>query len=135
MVGILLATHGQLAETMYQTAQMIVGRIEQVETVCLHEQMSTEQFEKLILEHMAKIDTGSGTLVLTDLMGGSPGNVCARLILSGKPLRAVSGVNLPMLLEVLSRREGATLHELTAVAVAAGQQGIRDLSELFSATS
>ncbi len=127
-VGIVLASHGSLARALLSSAEMIVGAQEYVETVCLEADANLESFHAELVEAIDRADAGAGVILLIDLFGGTPGNAAA-LCLSQRQLPIVSGVNLPMLLEVMLSRETMTPDELASHAFASGAKGIVDITK------
>ena len=123
MIGILLITHGTLGESLIQTAIHVLNkrppRVRQLGV--------TAQDDPLLLLPQARalvkeLDTGAGVLILTDMYGGSPSNLAAKLIESGK-VEAVAGVSLPMLIRALTYRE-RSLDLMITKAVSGGCEGV-----------
>jgi mannose/fructose/sorbose-specific phosphotransferase system IIA component len=125
-VGIVIATHGDLARALVSSAEMIVGAHSQVVTVSLSQHDSPETFQAALDAAIDQADAGRGVLVLIDLFGGTPGNA-ASISIQRRKLHVVSGVNLPMLLEVLLSRSVMSAEELTAHALQSGKTGIVDI--------
>ena len=131
MVGVVLAGHGQLAAALLASAELILGEQEQVVTVALEPGQSLDELQILIGEAITHAEQGDGVLVLLDLYGGTPSNATA-LHLQRARLEAVTGTNLPMLLEVLLNRQEQDLTALTALAEEIGRQGVLNVrAELF----
>jgi PTS system mannose-specific IIA component len=132
VVGIIVVTHGEMAAGLIQAAEMIVGKQEQLSPVHLLEMDAVEGLMERVEESIGQNDTGEGTLLLVDLPGASPFNACARLAMQQEGLKLISGVNLPMLAELLVQRPSHTLPELVEIAKQAGKFGIKDLSEILN---
>lgn len=132
MVGIILVTHGVMADGLLDAARMIVGAKEGVETVQLREEDDVEGLMARIEIAIQNVDAGAGVLIMVDLPGASPFNASARLALQREELAVVTGVNLPMLAETLVQREGKSLEELTQIAREAGLSGVKTLSEILN---
>lgn len=132
MVGIVVVCHGAMADGMLDAARMIVGPPEGLTAVCLQDADDVESLMERVAAAVAEVDSGDGVLVLVDLFGASPFNASARLAMSRDKLEVVSGVSLPMLLEVLVQREGQSLAQLVDVAKEAGASAIRTLSETLN---
>jgi mannose/fructose/sorbose-specific phosphotransferase system IIA component len=132
MIGIVVVGHGRLAEGVLHAARMIVGELGGVRGVSLREM---DDVEGLLGRVEAAVDEvavgGEGVLILVDLFGASPFNVSARLARGRDDLEVVTGVNLPMVLELVVRREGRKLAELTAIARRSGVEGVHTLSEIL----
>jgi len=126
-VGIIVATHGELSQALVATAEMIVGTQGNVTAVCLSPQDSPETFQEALDSAIRLANTGTGVVVLIDLFGGTPGNAASLAALRGS-LHVISGVNLPMLIEVLLSRQGMSAEELAAHALESGKAGIIDIA-------
>jgi len=130
LVGIVIVGHGDIADGLLDAARMIVGKIEGVATVSLRETDAVEELMERIATALTETDKGNGVLVLADLFGASPFNASARLAMQEESsLEVISGVNLPMLLELIVQRDDASLEQLVEIAREAGTSGVRILSE------
>lgn len=128
-VGLVLAAHGELAGELVKSARMIVGDQVPVQTVHLDMDTNLEGLCSCMLDAVDAAEQGAGVLILIDLFGGTPSNAAA-MCLQQRPCGVVSGVNLPMLLEVLMGIEqGQALDDLAQTAVRAGLAGILDVRE------
>jgi len=128
MVGVVIATHGRLAEEMVRTAEGVVGKLEQVLAVAVD--AANPDIRGQLKESIKSVDTGDGVLLLTDLLGGSPTNLCATF-LNERKVEIVTGVNLPMLLKLQSVRQGPA-RPIAAVAqelAETGRKAIGHVSE------
>ncbi len=128
MIGILVVTHGKMAEGMLDTLDMIMGTLEYIDYASLVRGEDYESFENNIENKIRALDNGDGVLILVDLFGASPFNVAQKI---SKKLEAediktkiVSGVNLMMLLEAGSNRSYQTLEELVETIKESGKDGI-----------
>jgi len=128
MIGIIIVSHGNLGHELLKAAELICGEQEHVVTLGLQAQDAIESLPGRITEAIDKLCDMDGILILVDLFGGSPGNATLRCI-ANKDLECISGVNLPMLLEVLMQREHMSAKELADLAVQAGRDGVRNLGE------
>jgi mannose PTS system EIIA component len=129
MINIVLVTHGNLGGALIRAAELITGPAEGLFAVALLADDSPEGFGRRLAAVMDGLE-GQETLVLIDLFGGTPYNVAARQVL--KPnVECVTGVNLPMLLELIMMREGARLPDLSAAAAQAGRDSIKNLGPLL----
>lgn len=131
MVGIVISAHGQLARTMRETAEMIAGPQESVTEVCLLPGEAPELLVERLKAAIQQVEADAGVLLLIDLLGGSPSNAVAALAEERPHLQAVTGVNLPMLLEILITREGSDAAELARQAVSSGKEGVMDLMSML----
>ncbi|HLZ59065.1 MAG TPA: PTS sugar transporter subunit IIA [Ktedonosporobacter sp.] len=130
MIGIVLVSHGPLADGFKGAAEMIVGPQERFVALGMDPSADLDVLRSEIEAAVASVGTDGGALVLADLMGGSPANSSAAVALSGTPV--ICGVNLPMLLEVLMSRESASLHDLAETAFRAGSEGVVDLGKALA---
>lgn len=129
MIGILVITHGNLAEEILKTAQLIVGKQERVLYLGLHYGDSIEEFSVKVKDTISSLDDGDGVLVFSDLFGASPYNAAAFSAgkIESSKFRCITGVNLPMLLEALTTRDECNLESLTEACMTCGIQGIKEL--------
>lgn len=112
MIGVVVATHGLLAQELINSAAMLVGEGAQMKHVCLVPGQSPEDFLAKCEEAVTEVDTGEGVVALVDIPGGTPNNTMFRLSKSHN-IRIVTGTNLPMvMLAVLERFDGMTADEL-----------------------
>ena len=129
MIGVVVATHGNLAQEMIRTAEAVVGKLAQVAPVSVV--ATTPDVRHAIEDAIRSVDTGDGVLLLTDLLGGSPTNLCLSF-LTERQVEVVTGVNLPMVLKVASlRAAGRTLAALAHDVAEAGQRSIVDATEML----
>lgn len=130
MVGLVVATHGKLAEEIIRTAEGIVGPLEQCEAVSIEAGSSVEEARALLGEAIRRADAGDGVLVLTDMFGGTPANLALTFL--DEKLEVVTGVNLPMILKLATARAEPMTVQATAELVASnGQKNITLASELL----
>lgn len=130
MISILVVSHGALAEGMLDAMQMITGPQEKVLALGLKETEAPEDLIDRIREAADALDDGDGVLIMVDLYGATPFNSSSRLFMaSSHPIEVVTGVNLPMLVEIVMSREGVSLADLLQQAYQAGQEGIKLLPD------
>jgi PTS system mannose-specific IIA component len=127
MIGILVVTHGSIGEALLTSASQILGATpRQVATLSVWRQDDPDDLVLRARELLEGLDAGEGVLVITDIFGATPGNVVSRLLDDGK-VEGVSGASLPMLLRVLTSRNGASKSTLSALvqrAMAGGAEGV-----------
>lgn len=128
MVGIILASHGGMAKGMLESAQMIMGELEQVQALALNPQDDPLSLAEKMKEAAKAVDTGDGVILLVDLMGGSPSNASAYLAKDGVPV--ITGMSLPMLLELLGMRFEFS-ESLIEHVMEAGKSGIMDIRTIL----
>src|SRR5437870_13819141 len=127
MIGVVVATHGKLAEEMIRTAETVVGHLEQMVPVSVV--ASAPDVRANLKAAIQRVDQGVGVLLLTDLLGGSPTNLCVSFLTERK-VEVVTGCNLSMLLKLSGLRAsgkpiGQAAHDLAE----AGQRSIGQVSE------
>ncbi|WP_128773607.1 PTS sugar transporter subunit IIA [Actinomyces oricola] len=135
MVAVIVAAHGHLAEGLVASSAMIAGPQDDVVAVTFD---PSEGPDDLLAKYAAAVEASPSDqyLILADLFGGSPYNAAARFAAARDDADVVTGVNLPMLVEVLGRRMlGGNLAELVEVASTAGANGVKVLSQVFTPTS
>ena len=132
MVGIVVVSHGLMAEGMLDAARMIVGEQERLVSVTLREADGIESLTERVAAAVEQVDAGDGVLVLVDVFGASPFNASARVAMQRSKVEVLTGMSLPMLLELAVQCEGQDLSALTQVARDAGTSGIRTLSETLA---
>lgn len=126
MIGIVLASHGALAEGMRDSAEMLFGSVEQVSCVSLQHGEDSGEFLERLRSAIDTVDTGEGAIVLCDILGGTPSNRAAMLL---DRAQILAGMNLPLLLELLGQRlDGAlNLEHLLSV----GRSGVVHMNPMF----
>jgi PTS system mannose-specific IIA component len=130
MIGLILVTHGNLAEEFVRAMEHVVGRQEAVATVCIGPNDDVERRRKDIAEAIKTVDHGEGTIILTDLFGGTPSNLAISLMEAGR-VEVIAGINLPMLIRLAGARKGATVQCAVAAARDAGRNYITIASEFL----
>jgi PTS system mannose-specific IIA component len=126
MIGVVVATHGKLAEELIRTAEAVVGEIEQIVPVSIV--ATSPDVRGDLKAAIQKVDQGQGVLLLTDIFGGSPTNLCLSF-LTERQVEVVTGVNLPMLLQLPSARLKGNIVEVARKLVDAGQKSVAHASE------
>jgi PTS system ascorbate-specific IIA component len=123
VIGILIVTHGEIGTSLLDSASQILGaRPQQVATLSVWRQDDPDDLVLRARELMEQLEDGQGVLILTDIFGATPGNVVSRLLEDGR-VEGVSGVSLPMLLRVVTGRNGslaAAVHR----ALSGGSEGL-----------
>ena len=123
MIGVLIVTHGDIGTSLLTSANQILGSEQkQVATLSV---WRADDLDDLVLrarELMESLDSGDGVLVLTDIFGATPGNVVSRLLQDGR-IEGVSGASLPMLLRVLTSRNGSVAGAVKR-ALSGGAEGV-----------
>ncbi|MCP3102196.1 PTS sugar transporter subunit IIA [Myxococcus sp. K15C18031901] len=131
MVGLVVASHGRLAEELVSTAEQIVGKLPAVATCNIEPGTPVEDLRAKMKQAVSRVDDGEGVIILADLFGGTPCKeslmMCQRM-----NLEVLAGVNLPMLLKANSlRSESLTLPEMANQLASYGQRNITCASALL----
>ena len=134
MIGIVLVTHGRLAAEFIAALEHVVGPQKNILAVCIGPEDDMEQRRLEILEAVAKVDSGAGAAVLTDMFGGTPSNL-AISIMDKAQVEVIAGVNLPMLIKLTSVRGTEKLGAAVAAAQEAGRKYINVASRLLAGNS
>jgi len=132
VIGLVLVSHGKLAEGLIDAMQMITGEQKAVRAIGLLETEDVEGLMDKILQAVNEVDSGDGVLIMVDLFGASPFNASARLVLStpDRPLEVVTGVNLAMLVELVVQREGMSLNEAVELVLQVAPESVRRLASI-----
>ena len=134
MIGLVLVSHGKLAEGLIDAMQMITGEQQAVRAIGLLETEDVEGLMDKILQAVNEVDSGEGVLIMVDLFGASPFNASARLALTypDRSLEVVTGVNLPMLLKLsTARAEKMTVQAAAELLASHAQKNITLASALL----
>jgi mannose PTS system EIIA component len=131
MIGLVLVTHGQLATEFRHAVEHVVGPQDNFETVAIGADDDMEQRRRDIVDAVARVDTGAGVIVLTDMFGGTPSNLAISVMESGRT-EVIAGMNLPMLIKLSSIRKGDNMAMALDEAQAAGRKYINVASQLLS---
>ncbi len=131
MIGMVLVTHGRLAQEFVSALEHVVGAQDHIAAVCIGPDDDMEQRRLEILESVARVDDGKGVVLLTDMFGGTPSNLAISIMDKAK-VEVIAGINLPMLIKLASVRETETLATAVAQAREAGQKYINIASSLLA---
>ena len=134
MIGIVLVTHGKLADEFKAVIEHILGTQPSLYAFGLHPEDDTAQKRKELLEIVQKADQGSGVAVLTDLFGGTPSNLALSL-LELKDVEVIAGFNLPLLIKLISIRDKKDLSEAMKDAQESGKRYINVASHFLAASN
>ncbi|MCR0265445.1 PTS sugar transporter subunit IIA [[Clostridium] innocuum] len=132
MKGIILASHGRLAEGLLDTLTIFSGEPQQIRALCLLPGEEITDFMKMLEEAIQEVDTGDGVVIFCDLLFGSPCNCSARLLqdpVYAEKISVITGMNLCMVLEYIGSREAGMKREAL---VNTGQQGIVDFNKMLA---
>lgn len=130
MVGIVLVSHGGMAEGMMTSAPMLFPEFSQVACVTLWPEDNPDDFQQKLQQKVEEVNSGDGVFILADLMGGTPCN--RSMYLLGDKVRVLTGLSLPMLLTLLSvREETSDLAEMAEQVLEESAAGAMDVNKLI----
>ena len=130
MIGLVLVTHGHLADEFVNALEHIVGAQRNAATVCIGPDDDMEARRKEIISKVAKVDEGDGVVLLTDMFGGTPSNMSLSF-LDEQHVEVVTGINLPMLIKLATLTEEKSLEDLARFIKEYGQRNISVASQLL----
>ncbi|MBB6260767.1 PTS system mannose-specific IIA component [Paenochrobactrum gallinarii] len=131
MIGLVLVTHGRLAEEFLHAVVHVVGQQDNFETVCIGPDDDMEQRRQDIVDAVKRADTGQGVIILTDMFGGTPSNLAISVMEAGK-VEVIAGVNLPMLIKLSSMRVSGDMKLALSEAQDAGRKYINVASQVLT---
>lgn len=131
MIGLVLVTHGRLAEEFLHAVEHVVGPQDNFETVCIGAEDDMEQRRQDIVDAVARAANGNGVIILTDMFGGTPSNLAISVMQEGK-IEVIAGVNLPMLIKLSSVRSGGDIKAALREAQDAGRKYINVASQVLT---
>ncbi|MFT3988660.1 PTS sugar transporter subunit IIA [Aestuariivirga sp.] len=130
MIGLVLVTHGRLAEEFVHALVHIVGPQEHIESVCIGADDKMDARRVDIANAISRVDRGAGVIILTDMFGGTPSNLAISLMELGR-VEVVAGLNLPMLVKLARIRKDANLEKAAITAQDAGRKYINIASQIL----
>jgi PTS system mannose-specific IIA component len=131
MIGMVLVTHGHLADEFIAALEHVVGPQSNIAGICIGANDDMERRRQEIIDTVARVDDGSGVVLLTDMFGGTPSNL-AISVLDRANVEVVAGINLPMLIKLASVRGKSKLAEAVTAAQEAGRKYINVASHLLA---
>ena len=123
MIGLVIVTHGRLAEEFVSAMEHVVGPQSAVQAICIGPEDDMERRRSDILKACAAVDDGGGVILLTDMFGGTPSNLAISVMEQTKA-EVIAGLNLPMLIKLASVRQRENLQASVAHAQEAGRKYI-----------
>src|SRR5919199_6802720 len=123
MIGLVIVTHGRLAEEFVSAMEHVVGPQERVQAISIGAEDDMEQRRREILDAARRVDDGQGIILLTDMFGGTPSNL-AISVMDEARAEVIAGLNLPMLIKLASVRQREPLSVCVAQAQDAGRKYI-----------
>ena len=131
MIGVVIVTHGGLAQEFRAALEHVVGRQEHLETISIGPDDDMESRRNDLIAAIRKVQGSAGVVVLTDMFGGTPSNL-AISVMEQTGAEEVAGINLPMLIKLASIRGDATLVRAITAARDAGRKYISVASQVLS---
>lgn len=130
MIGLVLVTHGNLAKEFLSAMQHVVGKQEQIDTVCIGPNDDMEVRRAEIIKKVETVNSGDGVVLLTDMFGGTPSNL-AISIMDRANVEILAGINLPMLIKIASLRKDHNMKQSVEGAQDAGKKYINIASQIL----
>ena len=122
MIGLVLVTHAGLARELLAATEIIMGKIERAESVCITASDPVEAIRDAIAGAIKKV-SADGVIVMTDMFGGTPSNMSLSFLDEGR-VEVVTGVNLPMVIKFASDRNKCGVAELAQKLKKCGHESI-----------
>lgn len=129
-VAVIVASHGEFAKYALESAEMIVGKQENYGVLTVSMDSNLADSEKEMTYELSKLDRSAGTVILVDIFGGTPSNISGRIVLTEEDVLVISGLNMPMLIDLLSNRE-RNLTEIAQSLANTYQEGFTNITEKF----
>ena len=130
MIGLVLVTHGRLAAEFVAAVEHVVGAQAALDGIAIGPDDDMEARRADIAAAIARVDTGAGVIILTDMFGGTPSNLAISLMVPGR-IEVIAGVNLPMLVRLVSVRDRLTVAAAVDAAQEAGRKYISIASRIL----
>jgi len=131
MIGLVIVTHGRLAQEFVYAMEHVVGPQAAVTAICIGPEDDMERRRRDILKACREVDDGGGVILLTDMFGGTPSNL-AISVMSRPKVEVLAGVNLPMLVKLAKVRDECPLSEAVVAAQEAGRKYITIASRVLA---
>ena len=130
-IGGVIVSHGQLANELLSAAEQVVGELNHIKSVSIGWHDNVEAAQDEIERAIKEVSSEKGVLLLTDMFGGTPTNISAMFLEKDK-VEVVTGVNLPMVINLASQPDNLSLSEITAIIEEQGKKSIYSASELLT---
>ena len=131
MIGLVLVTHGRLADEFKAALEHVMGPQKQIEAVTIGAEDDSDLCRSDIIEAVARVDDGAGVAILTDMFGGTPSNLAISCMRRPK-VEVLAGINLPMLVKLAKVRADMPLPEAIAAAQEAGRKYVTIASRVLA---
>lgn len=132
MIGLVLVTHGHLADEFKSALEHVVGPQEKIQTVCIGPDDDMERRRADIVTAISEVNDGGGAILLTDMFGGTPSNLAISAMEAGR-IEVIAGINLPMLVKLASVRGEKSMSDVLVEAQDAGRKYIHVASHVLAA--
>lgn len=132
MQGVIITSHGEMANGILETSKLFFGEQKQIKAVCLAPNDNPDSFVETLKAAIKEVDTGDGVIVFCDMLFGSPCNCMSRIVaedLENDKIQVITGVNLAMILQVLALRESSKVDAESLMQE--GHNGIADLKAVL----
>jgi PTS system mannose-specific IIA component len=123
MIGIIVVTHGGLAQELVAATQHVVGPLDRVLTICVGPDDDLEKRRAEIKAGVADVDSGRGVIIVTDMFGGTPANLAVSQMEKGR-VEVIAGANLPLLIRLAEARDAMGVADAAEAACEAGRRYI-----------
>lgn len=130
MIGLVLVTHGRLAEEFKSALEHVVGPQEAVAAVSIGPEDDMEARRNDIIKAVETVDDGAGVVILTDMFGGTPSNL-AISVMQDRNIEVIAGLNLPMLVKLARIRQETEMREAVRYAQEAGRKYINVANDVL----
>jgi mannose PTS system EIIA component len=131
MIGLVLVTHGRLADEFLNAVVHVVGPQEAVAAICIGAEDNMQMRRDDIIKAIAKVDSGAGVIILTDMFGGTPSNLAISVMSAGR-VEVLAGLNLPMLIKIARARDKDDMAGALKAGQDAGRKYINIASQVLS---
>ena len=131
MIGLVLVTHGNLADEFRSALEHVVGPQKALETIPIGAEDDMDNRRQDIMDAVTRTDDGNGVIILTDMFGGTPSNL-AISCMSRPKVEVLAGINLPMLVKLAKVREERSLPDAIAMAQEAGRKYVTIASRVLA---
>ncbi|HAT4363287.1 TPA: PTS sugar transporter subunit IIA [Clostridium perfringens] len=133
MIGVLVATHGEMANGIFDAIDMICGTQENFNIVSLKRGQDAESFGEELGERINELNSGDGVIVLVDLLGATPMNQSALNLYKSDKVEVITGVNLPMVVTAIMERDCVSdIKELVEKIKNDGKDSVCSVRELLN---
>ncbi|MDO4199095.1 MAG: PTS sugar transporter subunit IIA [Erysipelotrichaceae bacterium] len=132
MKGIIITSHGPMAQGILETSRLFFGEQPQMKAYCLFAEDNPDTFVDVLKEGVKEVDSGDGVFVFCDMLFGSPCNCMARIIgedVQSDKIQLITGVNLAMILQILATRESGEVN--VDDLIQAGKDGVVYFNEIL----